>query len=318
MFRPDALPVEGWLEDLDELLKLAVVRGGWRTGFQGFAVFDKCVDGFDPPAIASDYVERHEWTQLGDRHRISGRLAWAARQIKQALNDVGPHLKVASVTELARTVSRIVAQPANDAAVDSPSRDCGSDSEGADEPNRIWCENRKWTVVFEGERASVEEKKRMWIKALAVLLLNPGEPQHANDLAKLVGSPHKEHSRDSNDTSADQQAIDEYKKGLADLNQQIEEAAGRHDACSQARLEEKKSRLVQELSRNQSNRGRPRSEADPYSRQRLNARSGLEDCREYFRDDPPGLFAHLEESLKYGTRITYDPDLPVRWSGDVV
>jgi len=111
----------------------------------------------------------------------------------------------------------------------------------------------------------------------------------------------------------DDRARREYKQRLADLEDDIDDAAARGDDARSARLHAERDALVTELSRAYGLGGRPRRSGDPVERARSAVTQRVRDAIARLGRDHTELGAHLAHCVKTGTFCSYAPERPVTW-----
>lgn len=210
--------------------------------------------------------------------------------------------------EAARTVlQRIAHEPAADA-----SRPVGG------EPNTFVREGDYWRVVFDRRRVTVRDRKGL--HHLARLLAAPGREFHVLDLA----------AADSDDPTAagmlshagdagpllDNRAKQMYRRRLAEIEDDIEEAGADNDIARQEQAELERDFLISELARAVGLGGRDRRAGAASERARAAVTQAVRKAIGGLRDASPALGDHLDRTIRTGTYCTYAPDprLPSAWS----
>ena len=156
------------------------------------------------------------------------------------------------------------------------------------------------------------------LRYLARLLAEPGRELHALDLAAgkrdpdalgrrvepgLTASP----SSDAGEI-LDARAKAEYRRRLAELEEEVEEARSFADDERAARAEEERDLLVAELSRALGLGGRSRRAASASERARVSVTRAIRAALARVRTESPSLGDHLEQTIRTGTFCSYKPD----------
>ena len=153
----------------------------------------------------------------------------------------------------------------------------------------------------------------------------------AGYLATLLGEPDVEHlavvlaagPRDERAPIAagdagevlDGQAIADYRRRAADVEEELAEARAREDLARQEALSLELEALGSQLAAAVGLGGRSRRTGSPVERARQSVTKALRGVQRRIAEDHPRLGRHLEASLRTGTSCAYrtDPDRPVRW-----
>jgi len=154
---------------------------------------------------------------------------------------------------------------------------------------------------------------------LAHLLRNPGHEVHAIELSRLdVSDEDREAIGAANGLGMpmlDARAKTEYRRRLAALREQHEEASSFNDAGRAARLQEEIDILAQELARALGLHGRQRTAGSFAEKARLNVTRAVKSVIRRIAAVDPTLGRYLETTVRTGTFCSYTPDprLPVVW-----
>jgi hypothetical protein len=116
----------------------------------------------------------------------------------------------------------------------------------------------------------------------------------------------------------DRRALDSYRRRLADLDEEIDEAARHHDDARHALLAAERHALLGELRRVTNVERRPRSFANhPAERARKAVAARVRDAIRKLEPVQPELASHLERSIVTGTYCRYRPDECTTWQLDI-
>ena len=181
-----------------------------------------------------------------------------------------------------------------------------------------------WSVSFEGHTIRVRDLKGM--RYLARLLADPGREYHVLDLvAAETGSDAQGASShaaglqrsalgDAGE-SLDAQAKDAYRRRLAEIEDDIEQARAIGDAERAAQADAERDFLVQELARAFGLGGRGRRAASASERARAAVTRAVRQAMTRIAEYHPQLGQHLSRTIRTGTYCAYvpDPRAPAGW-----
>jgi tetratricopeptide (TPR) repeat protein len=181
-----------------------------------------------------------------------------------------------------------------------------------------------WSVIFEGHSIHVRDLKGM--RYLARLLAEPGREFHVLDLvAAETGSVASAGGQlaftprsvlgDAGEM-LDARAKDAYRRRLADIDDDIEQARANGDAEREAQAHAERDFLVAELSRAVGLGGRDRRAASASERARAGVTRAIRQAMARIGEHHPQLGEHLRPTIRTGTYCAYvpDPRAPARWS----
>ena len=112
----------------------------------------------------------------------------------------------------------------------------------------------------------------------------------------------------------DREALRQYRKRLAQLDEQLEEAEAHHDAAHYAKRTAEREALVAELARATGLGGRPRRTGSPTEKARLNVTRTIRHAITYLSTTVPDLAHHLDESIVTGASCCYEPRTNIAWT----
>jgi tetratricopeptide (TPR) repeat protein len=181
-----------------------------------------------------------------------------------------------------------------------------------------------WSVVFEGRTVRVRDLKGM--RYLARLLADPGREYHVLDLvAAETGSGAQ---LDSSQAAGlpraalgdagerlDAQAKDAYRRRLAEIDDDLEQARAIGDDERAAQADAEREFLVQELARAFGLGGRDRPAASASERARAAVTRAVRQAMTRIAEHHPQLGQHLSRTIRTGTYCAYvpDPRAPTDW-----
>jgi hypothetical protein len=190
--------------------------------------------------------------------------------------------------------------------------------------NVFRCEGDYWLLAFEGHTVRLRDLKGL--RYLARLLADPGREFHVLDLVAVERGWSSDTDRGSArglgfssgpDASVllDAQAKEAYRRRLAEIEEDVEEARamGNDERAAQGAAE--RDFLVRELARAVGLGGRDRRVGSDSERARASVTRAVRQAMARIRDYHPTLGAHLDRTIRTGTYCAYRPDprLPVAW-----
>ncbi|MEO7513831.1 MAG: transcriptional regulator [Gemmatimonadaceae bacterium] len=184
-----------------------------------------------------------------------------------------------------------------------------------------------WWVVFDGAEMRIRDVKGM--RYIARLLANPGREFHALDLvASEHGSVREMHastaansegyaSRSDAGVLLDSQAKEAYRRRLAEIDDDIEQAEALQDGERSAQAQLEREFLIRELSRAVGLGGRDRRAGSASERARASVTRAIRHAMTRIGQHHPSLGAHLGHAIRTGTCCAYvpDPRIRVAWTG---
>ena len=170
-----------------------------------------------------------------------------------------------------------------------------------------------WLVVFDDRTARIRDLKGM--RHLARLLAVPGRELHVLDLvAAEAGTVHV----DVGDAGEilDDRAKEAYRRRLAEIDEDIEEAQAARDSEREAQADAERDFLLRELSRAVGLGGRGRRAGSASERARAGVTRAVRQAMARIGEHHPQLGEHLERTIHTGTYCAYQPDprTPTRWN----
>jgi tetratricopeptide (TPR) repeat protein len=185
-------------------------------------------------------------------------------------------------------------------------------------------EGEYWTVAFAGSILLLRDGKGL--RYLARLLADPGSEFHVLDMVAV------ERGRTADVSSArepglafsvlgdagemlDARAKDAYRRRLAEIEEDIEEARAMGDAEREAQADTERDFLIRELSRAIGLGGRDRRAGSASERARVAVTRAVRSAMTRIREHNPQLGEHLDRNVRTGTYCAYlpDPRVPVAW-----
>jgi tetratricopeptide (TPR) repeat protein len=204
-------------------------------------------------------------------------------------------------------------------------RDVGAEELPVTDLNVFRREGDYWSVVF--ERRTVRVRDLKGIRYLARLLADPGREFHVLDLVAAesgrgvtVAEPGRAAglSRTGPGDAGemlDVRAKDAYRRRLAEIEDDIEQARAFGDPERAAQADAERDFLVRELSRAVGLGGRDRRAASTSERARVSVTRAVRQGIARLGEHHPELGEHLDRTIRTGTYCAYvpDPTAPATW-----
>jgi tetratricopeptide (TPR) repeat protein len=176
-------------------------------------------------------------------------------------------------------------------------------------------EGEYWTVAYQGDAFRLKDSKGL--RYVAHLLGAPGRDVHAIELVAaeraVIPGPSSEAELaaslggDSGEI-LDAQAKVAYRRRLAELEEELEQARSFGDPERADALERERDALVRELAAAFGLRGRARRTGSPAERSRVSATRAIRAAIARIREHSPALGEHLERTIHTGRLCAYTPD----------
>jgi tetratricopeptide (TPR) repeat protein len=175
-----------------------------------------------------------------------------------------------------------------------------------------------WSVVFEGRTARVRDSKGM--QYLARLLADPGRELHVLDLvadgSATIDTTGTRVVADAGNAGEllDPHAKEAYRRRLAEIEEDMAEAAVLGDVRRGEQAEAEREFLLKELARAVGLGGRDRRAGSSSERARSAVTRATRQALARIREHIPLLGEHLDRTIRTGTYCAYLPDaVHVRW-----
>ena len=167
-----------------------------------------------------------------------------------------------------------------------------------------------WHVAFNGTSVHVPDMKGLW--HIRELVARPRSPLLA---LSFIAAPTEEPLPIGDaGPMLDREALRQYRKRLADLDQQLDDAEAKHDIAGHAKRSDERDALLKELARATGLGGKPRRTGSPTERARLNVTRTIRHAITYLSTALPELAAHLDESVATGASCCYEPRTNIAWT----
>ena len=180
------------------------------------------------------------------------------------------------------------------------------------ETNVFRREGDYWSVVFEGRTVRVRDLKGM--RYLAQLLAHPGREVHVLDL--VAAETGQQTALGDAGEMLDERAKSAYRRRLAEIEDDIEQARALEDAEREAQADAERDFLVRELARAIGLGGRDRRAASASERARSGVTRAVRQGIARIGEHHPELGEHLNHAVRTGTYCAYvpDPGAPAAWT----
>jgi predicted ATPase len=167
-----------------------------------------------------------------------------------------------------------------------------------------------WHVEWGGTTVHVPDLKGLW--HLRELVTRPHQPVPA--LSLIGASTDAAIPRGDAGPMLDREALRQYRRRLAELDEELDHAALQRDAERLAQRTAERDALIAELKRATGLGGRPRRSGSPSEKARLNVTRTIRHAIAELSTAAPELAAHLDESIVTGISCCYEPRTNIAWS----
>ncbi len=178
-------------------------------------------------------------------------------------------------------------------------------------PPRLARQGDTWVWSWEGTSVNVRHAKG--VADLAVLLERAGREVHVRELEGVTGAGAAGPA--SSEPVLDEVALEQYRRRLVDLEDDLDEADRHGDVARAARLAAERDALVDQLTSAIGIGGRVRRIAgDPDERLRKAVSARVRSSIDRIEALAPSLGRHLRSSVRTGFWCAYEPEHPVEWT----
>jgi tetratricopeptide (TPR) repeat protein len=186
-----------------------------------------------------------------------------------------------------------------------------------DVDNVLRCEGDTWAITFEGRTIRVRDRKGMHY--LARMVEEPQREFHVLDLVGGASMAADEKSTGDSGPLLDSKAKDAYRRRLAEIEEDIEEAERLHDVGRGACAKTERDLLTRELARafGLGDRERPAA-GSAAERARASATRAIRHALLRIAEHHRSLGDHLDRTIRTGTYCAYAPDPRARTSWTVI
>lgn len=193
-----------------------------------------------------------------------------------------------------------------------------------DRTNVLRRDGEYWTVAFDGLVVTLRDSKGL--RDIARLLESPQHEFHVLDLIaeadpndRSVSQPESLEAglrvqRAGDEPVIDEAARAEYRRRLAELQREIDDADSEGNAAAMATAREEYDVLLEQLTSAYGLGGRSRRTPDHVERARKTVTRRIRDAMSRIDRAHPGLGRHLNASLHTGVFCSYQPERAVPWT----
>ncbi|MFI1285594.1 transcriptional regulator [Streptomyces sp. NPDC020858] len=311
---------------LDAQARIAIARSDLETARVAARELGEVAARFDSNALAAAATRARGEILLAEGHAADASALFA--EAVRAWSEVGApyetaecRLRLAGAQHAlgnlqAETFERETALAEFERIARAPAAD--EPPRAAPEPNTFVKEGDCWRVVLDDRRVTVRDSKGM--HHLARLLAAPGREFHVLDLAAADSDDPGYAARLSRAGDLgpllDDRAKEMYRRRLAEIEEDIEEARADQDLARREQTELERDFLISELARAVGLGGRDRHAGAASERARAAVTQAVRKAIGRLRDASPELGAHLDRTIRTGTYCAYvpDPRVPSLWS----
>jgi len=277
------------------------------------------------------------WNEVGAPHEVALARMGVGAACRALGNEAAAVLEFrAARSAFERMGAKVRAVEAAEASGDEPGDDIGAYSTKAppasrDTADRVGPEHlfRRegdvWSVTFDDHTIRLRDQKGL--RYLARLLAVPGKEFHVLDLVlvergesrntgPLTGGDLRMSDESGGGRLLDAQAKESYRRRLAEIEEDIDDARAMGDAERGEQAETEREFVVRELSRAFGLGGRERNAGSASERARVSVTRAVRQAVGRIREHDPPLGAHLDRAIRTGTYCAYlpDPRIAVRWN----
>lgn len=173
-------------------------------------------------------------------------------------------------------------------------------------------QGKTWLVVYDGVPKSVGDMVGM--THIRQLLQNPGQDIHAATIRGTIGGEESTPTLGSAGEVLDAQALREYKDRISEIDEELVEADANHDLTRKDSLNEEREALYAEVGRATGLHGKNREASSDRERARQSVSAAIHRALRAIKKEHEPLWQHLQNSLKIGEFLSYQPDQPTSWT----
>lgn len=212
--------------------------------------------------------------------------------------------------------AQLVASPHAAALLSAAGRGgAGTSPDDAATPPRDACifrnQGATWSLAFDGIAASVEDS--LGVGYVAELLRTPGVAVHTIRLRDVVAGEAPRAIGDAGEV-LDKKALREIKTRLDAIRDEQDEAREFQDFARVERLEEEAEFLRGQVAQATGLGGRQRRASSDQERARQAVKKAVRRAIAAVGEVHPSLGRHLEQSIRTGKTLVYDPEPPRAWT----
>lgn len=172
-------------------------------------------------------------------------------------------------------------------------------------------QGRTWLVVYDGIPKSVSDSVGM--AYICHLLQYHGQEIHAAAMRSAVTGEEGAPVLGSAGEILDEQALNEYRRRIAEIDEELAEAERNNDLGRIEVLNNERADLYAEVARATGLGGRKREAVDERERARQSVSSAVHRALRSIKKEHDPLWQHLHNSLNIGEFLSYQPDQTATW-----
>jgi hypothetical protein len=172
-------------------------------------------------------------------------------------------------------------------------------------------QGKTWFVVYDSIPKSVGDSVGM--RYICHLLQNQEQEIHVAALRGVEAGEQGAPVLGSAGEILDEQALNEYRGRIAEIDEELTEAERNNDLGRNEALKNELADLYTEVARATGLRGRKREAVDERERARQSVSAAVHRALRAIKKEHNPLWQHLDNSLKIGEYMSYQPDQPTSW-----
>ncbi len=169
-----------------------------------------------------------------------------------------------------------------------------------------------WLAVYEGVPKSIPDSNG--VAYIAYLLRQPGREVHAAKLRADIQGKGQNIVAGSAGEILDDDALKDYKERITEIDEELAEAEANNDLARKGQLAEEREALCDEIRSATGLGGKKRTASDDRERHRQAVSRAIHRALRRIKDNHEPLWQHLQNSLKIGEFLSYQPDQPTSWT----
>ncbi len=169
-----------------------------------------------------------------------------------------------------------------------------------------------WEITYKGNTKTIADCGGMGY--LKVLLREQGKSFTTQEFLSVYGNGSVR--LDSGDVQLDDEAKNNYKKRLAEIDGDIQKAEQENNTVYLQELTKEKQQLIEELKKGTGFGGRKQKLGNQHSQERIGIGKAIKEAIGTIENQLPEMAVHLRESIKpfSGIALSYSPKQPIEWS----
>ena len=173
-------------------------------------------------------------------------------------------------------------------------------------------QGKTWLVVYDGVPKSIGDSVGMTY--IRQLLQSPGQDAHAAAMRGAVAGEENTPILGSAGEVLDPQALREYKERISEIDEELAQANANTDLARRNSLIEEREALYAEVGRATGLGGKNREASSDRERARQSVSAAIHRALRAIKEEHEPLWQHLQNSLKIGEFLSYEPEQRVPWN----